>query len=194
MTQQNKITITGSLGSGKSTVARILAKKEGTHRYSTGHALRHIAERRGMTPLELNEYAETHPEIDAEIDAIFKKLRDFKKELVVDSRLAWYFVPESFKVKFEVNPEIAAKRIMNDNRKEEQYENVEDAVKHLKSRRASEVRRFKKIYNVDIEDNENFDLVIDTSSVTPEEICEIIFDSFKKDRAGEEYKKFWFTN
>lgn len=183
MTQKNKITITGNLGSGKSTIARMLAKKLGTKRYSTGHALRIIGKKRRMTPLELNEYAETHPEIDEDIDSIFKKLRDFEKPLIVDSRLAWHFVPKSFKVKLEIKPEIAAQRIIDDNRKEEQYSNIDDAIKHLQARRDSEVKRFKKIYNVDIENNKNFDLIVDTSYKTPDEICEQILSGFKKKTA-----------
>ena len=38
--------------------------------YSTGKVQREIAQRYGMTTLEFNEYAETHLEIDDEIDAL----------------------------------------------------------------------------------------------------------------------------
>ena len=63
-----KLSITGDIGSGKSAVSKILQAETGYPIYSTGGLQRRIAARYGMTTLELNEYAETHPEIDDEID------------------------------------------------------------------------------------------------------------------------------
>ena len=63
-----KISLAGDLGSGKSTVGRLLAEKFGAQMYSTGTIQRELAEKMGMTTLELNKYSETHPEIDNMID------------------------------------------------------------------------------------------------------------------------------
>ena len=43
------ITISGMLGSGKSTVAKLLAQKLGYEYYSTGNAQREIAKKKAMT-------------------------------------------------------------------------------------------------------------------------------------------------
>lgn len=63
-----KISLAGDLGSGKSTVGRIIGEKCGLEFYSTGTIQRKIALERGMTTYELNRYMEDHPEIDDEID------------------------------------------------------------------------------------------------------------------------------
>ena len=65
---QDKISLAGDLGSGKSTVSKILIEELGATYYSTGAIVRDIAEKRGMSVVELNTYMETHPEIDHEID------------------------------------------------------------------------------------------------------------------------------
>ncbi|PIN81309.1 cytidylate kinase, partial [Candidatus Woesearchaeota archaeon CG10_big_fil_rev_8_21_14_0_10_32_9] len=63
-----KITISGNLGSGKSTVAKMLAKDLGYSHYSTGDFMRKMAEERGITLLELGKIAENDSSIDYELD------------------------------------------------------------------------------------------------------------------------------
>jgi cytidylate kinase len=70
------ISITGDLGSGKSTVSDLLLKSLNYEYIYTGKIQREIARRYNMTTLELNQYSETHPEIDEEIDSTFKSLNE----------------------------------------------------------------------------------------------------------------------
>lgn len=72
---RNKISITGDLGSGKSAVGKILKTDLNIITVSTGSIQREIATRMGMSTLELNHFTDTHPEIDDEIDAVFKNLQ-----------------------------------------------------------------------------------------------------------------------
>lgn len=176
------ITLSGMLGSGKSTVAKLLAHRLGYEYYSTGNAQREIAQRRGMTTLELNQAAETDPTIDAEIDGVFRHFNSVpNKNVVIDSRLAFFFVPSSIKIKLNVDTSIAGERIFNDKKRtgENTYQTVQDAIDVLIERRALEVARFKRLYHVDIDNDENFDYIIDTTNLTPEEITEKIIRKFK---------------
>lgn len=116
-----KISLAGDLGSGKSTVGRIIGEKCGLEFYSTGTIQRKIALERGMTTYELNRYMEDHPEIDDEIDNGLKELENSDKNLVIDSRLAWHFVPSSFAVYMTTMSEISARRIMNAKRDSEPF-------------------------------------------------------------------------
>jgi len=177
---KKSITITGSLGSGKSTIAKMLAQKLGYPYYSTGEAQREIAQKMGMTTLQLNHLSDKDPSIDVQIDGIFKKMNQDGKTYVVDSRLAWHFMPDSLKVKLEVSPTIAAERIMNDQERsgERRYRTISEVMDATLSRRQSERSRFLKTYHVDIDDNSNFDLVIDTTDKTPEQICQIILEKY----------------
>ena len=169
MTQQS-ITITGALGSGKSTVAHMLAEK----------MQRHIAEQMGLTTLELNKLADKDPTIDEKIDSVFKKMNSDGKSYIVDSRLAWHFMPDSFKVKLVTDEHTAAVRIMNDTTRtgERHYNTIEEARQAIISRRQSEVKRFLHTYNVDIENDKMFDLILNTTYLTPEGVCQEILKAY----------------
>mgnify|MGYP001270757293 CR=1 FL=1 len=185
------ITISGDLGSGKSVLAKALVDYWGAEAYSTGTIQRKMAEERGITTLELNRLAETDKSIDDEIDGNFAKLSQTDRNLVVDSRMAWHFIPDSFKIKLEVNPVLAAERIIAANRENEKYGDFDTTLKGLKGRKSSERERFQKYYNVDIEDQDNYDLVIETTDVTPQAIQIVTNDAIKDWLIQKPYDHFW---
>ena len=173
------ISITGDLGSGKSTVSNILKERLRYDYVYTGKIQREIADRYQMSTLELNQYSETHPEIDQEIDATFKRLND-ADNLIVDSRLAWFFIPKSVKVYLKTDVAVAAERISKDNkRKSETYINNEEAIRDIIARKESENSRYLDLYGADCSDLTNFDIVIDCSHITPEEVADAIIAGFQ---------------
>ena len=171
---KSKISLAGDLGSGKSTVSKILLPRLGADFYSTGTLVREIAERMGMTIGELNAYMETHPEIDTEIDNGLVALAADERALIIDSRMAWHFTAGTFKVYLTTDIETAALRIMYANRKGEHAATLEDTVRDTLARRESEQKRYMEQYGVDIKDLSNYSLVIDTTAATPEEVAERI--------------------
>jgi cytidylate kinase len=185
------VTISGDLGSGKSVLANALMNYWSAESYSTGKIQREMAEQRGITTLELNKLAETDKSIDDEIDGNFRKLSQTDKNLVIDSRMAWHFIPESFKIKLEVNPVLAAERIIAANRSNEKYGDFDATLQGLKDRKLSERERFQKYYNVDIEDQDNYDLVIETTDVTPQAIQIVANDAIKDFLISKPYDHFW---
>lgn len=145
----SKISITGDLGSGKSTVAGIIKAKYGYTVYSTGAVQRSLAQKYGMTTLEFNKYMESHPEIDEEIDTRLTEIGKQPGKIVIDSRMAWHFVPHSFKVYLTVSPDTAAARIMKAQRGNvETYTSTEDAQAKLLARKASENLRYSQKYEI----------------------------------------------
>ena len=172
------ISITGDLGSGKSTVSNILRERLHYDYIYTGQIQREIANRYKMTTIELNRYAETHPEIDEEIDSVFRSLND-STDLIVDSRLAWFFIPKSFKVFLKSDLTVSVSRISNDNqRNNEKYFSEEEAVNSIVARKASENKRYLDLYGADCSDLSNFNLVIDTSFIGPERVADIILAEY----------------
>ena len=173
------ITITGDLGSGKSTVSKILIERLKYDYVYTGKIQREIANKYKMTTLELNQYAETHPEIDEEIDATFRSLNN-STDLIVDSRLAWFFIPKSFKLYLKTDIAVAARRISNDNkRNSEKYLSEEEAIKNIIARKASENKRYMELYGADCSDLSNFNLIVDSSFITPEDVADTVINAYQ---------------
>ncbi len=171
-----KITISGDIGSGKSTVAKIVAKRLNLSYYSTGQIFRKMAYDMGLSLLELSELAEKDKRIDKRIDNYQKRLGEKEDNFVFEGRLGWYFIPDSVKVYLKVDVEEAARRIMNDNRSDEKFSSLEEAIKSIKERREFERRRYKSHYGIDIEDPSNYDLIIDTTKIPPDKVADKIVD------------------
>jgi len=187
-----KITLTGDLGSGKSAVSRILCEKTGFEYVSTGRIQRQLAQEMGIDTLEMNRRADVDPSIDERIDGIFVSLGEDPKGYVVDSRMAWFFLPKSFKVYLQTDVAIAAQRIIHDPlRDSEQYMSQEEAVQKILARKASENARFLLKYDADCTNLDNFDIVIDTSKRTREEVAAIILEGAQAKEGGSDYLKFW---
>lgn len=186
------VTISGDLGSGKSVLTDALCAHWQAERYSTGTVQRQLAAEMGISTLELNRLAETDKTIDDKIDGVFAALAETGKNLIVDSRMAWHFLPRAFKIKLEVNPIAAAERIIADTgRSSEGYKDFTATLQGLKDRKASERERFLKYYKADIENPDNYDLVIETTDVTPEAICIVTNEALNKWIKGDRHDHFW---
>lgn len=175
------ITIAGELGSGKSTVAKFIHKKYGYMLYSTGSIQREIAKEKGISTLELNLQMANN------IDNEYDKLIDNKtieiaqtsqhKDVIFDSRMAWHFVDQSFKVYIVVDNYIAAQRVIAANRgNEEHYNDIKEAMGALNKRKLIENARFLQLYHVDNLDYNNYDLIVDSSYIPPEQLAEFIIN------------------
>ncbi len=180
MTQNNfRISITGDLGSGKSTVAGLLAKKYGVEHVTLGIIQRNKAAEFGMTTCEFNKFIEGKPEYDKVFDDYQKAYESKEGGLILDSRLGFFFVPSTFSFYLSVDPVEAAKRIVEEGRNNEQYGSVEEAIRKIAERRNSERLRFKDFYGVDILDMNNYDCVIDTTNLSVDEVMQKMIEAYK---------------
>ena len=182
------ISITGKLGSGKSTICYLLKDRYGFEIYSTGAFQREVARKMGITTLELNKRLREDPSLDYVIDDAVKQLsiERAKDKLIFDSRMAWHFAEKSFKIFLTIDPREAARRVMlNQRGSEEFYANEDEACEKLIERSQVEQARFMQIYGVDYYDFNNFDLIVDTTSRTPDEIINIIVAAYQSYVADE---------
>lgn len=171
-----KITISGMIGSGKTTIGDELVKRLGYNRYSSGGFMREMADKEGITLLELSKRAEIDFSIDKKIDDRQIKLGETEDNFIIDGRLSWKFIPDSVKIYLDVSNEEAARRIFNDTkeiRRKEKFSSLEELIQQIKKRRACEIKRYKKYYNVNIHDKKNYDLYLNTTNMTIEE--EVVF-------------------
>jgi cytidylate kinase len=81
-------------------------------------------------------------------------------------------------VYLKVDLKVAAQRVLADRaRAGESYASLEEAMQALQKRRESELLRFQQLYGLDCRDMSHYDLVVDTSAVTPEAVCQTILDA-----------------
>lgn len=186
MEKKHIITIAGKLGSGKSTTAKMIADMLNYEHRSTGDFFRSMAIERGLSTVELNKLAETDMSIDKEVDSKNLEIGNMRN-VVLDSRLGFYFIPDSFKVFLELNPTIAAKRILEDkknnlnrhNETSSSFDTEEQILNSILERLLMEKNRYKEIYG--IEDNmshKNFDLIINTENISPEKVSQKIVEEY----------------
>ena len=163
------ISIAGDLASGKGTVSAILAKKLGYTIYKNGEYFRKLAKDHNMDVTEFNKYVEKHPEIDRQIENSARLYSIDHDNFIIDARLGWYAVPESFKIYLKVDTDEAAKRAFYDvNRKStENFNTIEEQKK-----------RYFNLYGVHKEDLKNYDLIIDTTNLAPEQVTEMIYNEY----------------
>lgn len=176
------ITITGDLGSGKSSVAKKISTLLDFEYISTGVIQRQIAQSKGLNTLELNIISDDNPEIDNYIDNKIKEINKAKSPFILDSRLAWHFIDESFKVYLIALPEVAANRVLLDkNRTSEPFaDNLESKIKDLSERRHLENTRFKSIYGIECDKFKNYDLIVDSTTASINQITELIVSEYHK--------------
>jgi cytidylate kinase len=178
MATGRSVVVNGDLGSGKSTVSRLLAERLGLRRISVGDLYREMARQRGLTALELNVHAELDDKIDHFVDRLQSDIAMSGETLVVDSRLAWFFFRDALKVHLITDPAVAAHRVLGRPANTvESYTSAAEAHARLSQRSESERLRFLERYGADKTRLRNYDLVCDSTRATPEEIVARIVDA-----------------
>lgn len=177
------ITIAGKPGSGKSTTSSLVAETLGFQKFSSGDFFRAIGHERGIDVFQANLVAEQEKEIDYLVDQKLRDLGDAEDNMVIDSRMAWHWMPYSFRVYLDLDLNVAAKRIL-DNHEGRANENLPDSLeeyaKSLQARLNSESKRYMDLYKVDPYNPDNYDLVVDTATNDPKTVCTLIVEGYKK--------------
>ena len=186
MQKKHIITLSGKPGSGKSSTADKIAELLGYTRHSSGDMVRRVLKRNGMTLEDYNQKAETDHDLDDQIDEELRALRDLD-DIVVDSRLGFYWLPESFKVYLDLDLDVATARIFKDVTANSTRSGVEGGDNSLQSvarsvsqRMLDEQSRFTKLYGVDPYQESHFDFIIDTARHNPHSVAIAIFDAYKE--------------
>lgn len=179
------ITISGFPGSGKSTVAKILEKKLNLKRYYMGGLRREAARKRGMTLEELNKLGETDPSTDKIVDDLLVKLGKTEDNFIAEGRTAFYFIPNSIKFFLDIDLKEGARRTFEEKKKGSDRNelittSVEEELELHKERIENDRKRYEKYYGFDCYDKKNYDFVIDTTNLTPEQVAEKMIEFVKR--------------
>lgn len=191
------ITIAGSPGSGKSSTAKALAAALQYRHFSSGDLFRQLAAERGESIEAMNISAEVQRDIDLKVDELLQEMYRTEDKLVVDSRMAWRWMPDSLRVFLVLDPGTAAVRIFDNLREEgrqsEDATSVEEARNSIDRRFASEQKRYRALYGVNPTDPLNFDIVVNTKYNNLATVTAIILAAYYAWRtacAGREQKTF----
>ncbi len=169
-----RITISGPIGSGKSTVGKILAKSLGYQFFSGGHFFRQQAQERGMTIEEFNLFAESHKEIDMNQDQMVVDFLKSHDNVVVEARLAGWMCHrngiDAFKVFLTASLDTRVSRI---SRREGSKSDLQVL---LRIREESEAKRYMEFYSIDYATTDIYDLVINSDNLSAQKVAEQIHE------------------
>lgn len=184
---KNAITLAGHLGAGKTEVAKKLRSisEDTLDILSVGKFVRTEADNRQMSLEDLHILMNTDSTIDVRIDTMQKEYLEEKDNFIIDSRLGALFCKGAFNVFLKVDEKVGGQRIFDsfskdETRKSEKKETVQEVIVNNRNRVASEVQRYSTLYNgFNHMDASNYDLVVDTTFYTEQQVASIIFFAFK---------------
>ncbi|MBU6370641.1 MAG: AAA family ATPase [Patescibacteria group bacterium] len=184
--------MSGQAGSGKSTLAKSISTRMRFTHYSSGDYVRERAVQAGYPSVTdfLDHCRSTGYPIDKETDD-WVVAKGSERFIVIDSRLAFHFIRNSFKVLLTLDPRVAAERSFRDanrlRRESERNKTLEEAVADIKRRQANDVEAYWKLYGIDdYMDSRHYNLVIDTGSPTYDGRPEAVLD-----RVLAAYREWW---
>jgi cytidylate kinase len=182
------ISFNGDEGSGKSTIAKKVAEALGYPRYYMGQIFRDMAKKRGLTTVEYGKLGEADPRVDKEVDDYLLSLEKKQTDFVVESRTAWHLIPDSLKIYLKADEQEGAKRIFKqlkeetDNSRNEMKEasTIENVLENIQRRRKTDDLRYEKYYGINIRDPKSYDLFLDTTNLTREEVFKRVMNFINK--------------
>lgn len=170
-----RITVSGDIGSGKSTFAKRLAETLEVERIYAGQIMREEAARRNITLQDFQELLEVDDKVDREVDTLqLDKSKEIERG-VFEGRVAWHFnVAPDARLFLKVDPRIGAERVYGDkdNTLRDKYDSLEEVIALNAKRKESEEKRYNGYYGISAYDPNNFDIIIDTSNLTRDEVFE----------------------
>ena len=175
------ITISGKQGAGKTLIAEKLSKIFGYDHLSIGTLRGEMAQEKGMTIDEFNQIGEKEGWIHKKADEKTIEVGKTRDNFIMEGWIAHHFIPHAYKIFLDVDPEIGATRIFKDQRPDEAHcETLKQTKKMLEKRLEITRKQFRKYYDIDFIDSSDYDLVIDTSNLTPKQVTEKIIKNLPK--------------
>ncbi len=181
------ISLSGTPGSGKTTVAKIIAKKLGLQFYSLGELVGKEAIKLGLKTQEF--YRQDTITVDGKeisldryLDKLQEDLGSKEDNFIIDSRLGFHFIPGSIKIFIYADSLTGAQRIFHEKRKDEKvYQSVEETRKEIEERMKTEKRRYKGKYGIkDFHDPKNYDLFLNSSTMPIDTVVDVIIKKIKQ--------------
>ena len=169
------ITIDGFAGAGKGTLAKQVSEILDLKHFSASDVFYQIAEERNLSDHELSNKAEK--EVDLAIDR--KTLeRGLNQSCVIDSRISsWVLGSYSdLRIRLTAEPEERARRLA-----EREDLDLEEAEKIISKRDEGDIERYRKYYDLDLNDTSIYDLLIDNTDLGIDEQKKFVRKALKEE-------------
>ena len=163
-------------------------------RFASWAAVSSLPQAKKISLDDFNKLAAEDHSLDDAIDEELRNLRE-QKDIVIDSRLGFYWIPESFKVYLDLDMDVATARIFKDavsnelREAGEGFNSLAEVKDTVNERLNNEISRFKAMYGINPYNRRNFDLVINTSRHSPQTVALTVFDTYKKWLEAEEWEQ-----
>ncbi|MCL7387448.1 MAG: cytidylate kinase family protein [Thaumarchaeota archaeon] len=179
------ICISGLAATGKSTVARKLAKALNIKYVSGGQALKQLAIERGYKPggedwwekpegLKFLEERSSNPEFDKLVDAKLLELAS-EGDVVIDSWVMPWLLKDGYKIWLKASEDERARRLSK------RSGLPVDVAKEVLRKRDSESKDiYNRLYGISLEsDLSPFDVVLDTTGMDEDEVYKVLLSLIK---------------
>jgi predicted cytidylate kinase len=174
-----RITISGPIGSGKTTVCNLLSKKLAYRCIVSGNIFREMAKEHNMSLAEFGALCEHDMRYDRLLDERMVEIAQDNPDMILEGRLVAHMLTKNgipaLKFFLTADLETRAKRVV-----EREGKDLEIALREMKGREESEAVRYRAYYGINIRSDDVYDVVIDTADKTPEEIVEIMVEKVEE--------------
>ncbi|WP_010255525.1 (d)CMP kinase [Treponema primitia] len=169
-----RIAISGKSGCGNTTVSKLVSELLGLR--FINFTFRSLALERGMSLEEVLTQAAADDSWDREVDQRQLSIARETGGCVLGSRLAiWMLGEADLKVYLTAAPETRAKRIVK-----REGGTIESVAAFTAERDRQDRERYLRIYNIDNDDYSFADLVVDTDTLDPKGIADLIAAKVKE--------------
>ena len=168
-----RITISGPIGSGKTTVCNLLSKRLGYRCVVSGNIFREMAKEHSMSLAEFGALCERDMRYDRLLDERMVQIARDNPDIILEGRLVAHMLQKNglpaLKFFLTADLETRVKRVV-----EREGKLLEDAMRETGEREESEAVRYRTYYGINIKSDDVYDVVIDTAQKTPEQIVDIM--------------------
>jgi predicted cytidylate kinase len=170
-----RIAISGLTGVGKTTVAEIVAEKLNVAHIT--FSMKFMAEKMNISLIELQDLAKKDHNIDKKFDEIQLKEMERVKDFVISTWLGPWLAKPELSVWLKTDNLIRFERISK-----RENMSLQKAKEYVLRKDEQNMDRYMTIYNIDIAEHSMFDLELDTTELTPEQVADIIIKEYNKKR------------